>query len=210
VEGEHAFDPAVIERKPGGHEIEPKDGVAGWSWEELAFVDQAQGGASRAQIDALKLLAVLMQHTDTKPQQQRLLCLPGGLNAKGACEKPALALHDVGLTFGHANLWNNNSRGSVNFGEWDKTPVWRDRVACIAHMSKSHTGTLGDPKISEAGRAFLADLLVQLSDKQLRDLFDVARVERRRVDPQTPGASVDQWVATFKRKRDEIVTNHCP
>ena len=41
------------------------------------------------------------------------------------------------------------------------------------------TGTLGDPAISEAGRKFLADLLVQLTDQQVRDLFEVARVDRR-------------------------------
>ena len=48
------------------------------------------------QVDALRLLAVFMQHTDTKPRQQRLLCLPGGLTADGVCERPFLLLHDRG------------------------------------------------------------------------------------------------------------------
>ena len=85
-----------------------------------------------------------------------------------------------------------------------------DRSACVAYMSKSQTGTLGNPYISEAGRAFLADLLQQLTDTQLRDLFEVGRVDRRRIDPSTPPASVDEWVAAFKQKRDEIVANRCP
>ena len=38
------------------------------------------------------------------------------------------------------------------------------------------TGTLDKPVISEAGRAFLAGLLAQLSDAQLHDLFDVSRM----------------------------------
>jgi hypothetical protein len=79
-------------------------------------------------------------------------------------------------------------------------------------MSQSYTGTLGDPKITEAGRKFLADLLVQLTDQQLRDLFDVARVDRRSRKPtsEEPAASVDEWVAAFKHKRDEIVNHRCP
>ena len=138
-------------------------------------MDQARGGATIAERDALTLLAVMMQHTDSKPEQQELLCLPGGVNDDGMCKKPFLMLHDIGLTFGHGNHWNRNSQGSVNFAEWSRTPMWRDRSACVAYMSKSQTGTLGNPYISEAGRAFLADLLQQLTDTQLRDLFEVGR-----------------------------------
>jgi hypothetical protein len=57
--------------------------------------------------------------------------------------------------------------------------VWKNAAQCIGHLSKSKTGTLENPHISEAGRRFLAALLVQLTDSQLRDLFEVARVERR-------------------------------
>jgi len=214
VPGMKIFDPAAIERKPEGHEMKTADKNAGWAWTELASVNESQGGAPRAQRDALILLAVFMQHTDNKPEQQRLLCLPGGMTDGGLCNKPFLVLHDVGLTFGHGNFSNQTERGSVNFSEWAKTPVWRDARACVGHLSKSYTGTLGDPKISEAGRAFLADLLVQLSDQQLTDLFEVARVDRRVIGPTSAGvvqgSSVSEWVAAFKHKRDEIVMNHCP
>jgi hypothetical protein len=209
VSGEHVFDPAVIERKPHGHEMREGKKKAGWGWRDLDLVDASQGGAPVQQRDALKLLAVFMQHTDTKPAQQRLLCLPGGLTAGGRCDKPFLMLHDVGLTFGHANTFNHNSSGSVNLADWASTPIWRDPAACVGHLSKSHTGTLGDPRISEAGRRFLADLLVQLSDRQLRDLFEVAGAERRQ--HKSDGfAPVEEWVGTFKHKRDEIVMNRCP
>jgi hypothetical protein len=79
-------------------------------------------------------------------------------------------------------------------------------------MSQSITGTLGDPKISEAGRQFLADLLVQLTDQQLKDLFEVSRIDSRSRKPGStkPAATVDEWVTAFKHKRDEIVTSHCP
>ena len=48
---------------------------SGWAWPELDTVDETAGGAPRAQRDALKLLAVFVQHTDNKAAQQRLLCV---------------------------------------------------------------------------------------------------------------------------------------
>jgi hypothetical protein len=207
--GQQVFNPATIERKPKGHEMNSEND-GGWKWSEIELTDERQGGATVAQRDALKLLAVFMQHTDNKVLNERLLCLPNGRTA-GGCDKPFMMLHDVGLTFGHANVFNRTNVASVNFVEWSETPIWRDADSCVGHMSKSMTGTLGDPKISEAGRKFLGDLLMQLTDTQLHDLFDVARVNlrSRRPDTTEPPASVDEWVAAFKHKRDEIVAKHC-
>jgi hypothetical protein len=73
------------------------------------------------------------------------------------------------------------------------------------------TSTLRNPVISEPGRRFLADLLVQLTDKQLTDLFTVARMPARaRAADQPEGDSVGEWIAAFKAKRDEIVNHRCP
>jgi hypothetical protein len=204
------FDIATIERKMPGHEMHgAKDG---WSWTELNLVDDTQGGAPRNQRDALKLLAVFMQHTDNKAVQQRLHCLPGGLTDEGLCTKPFLYLHDVGLTFGRANYLNHTSTGSVNFEQWSSVPIWRDREQCIGHLAKSSTGTLGDPKISEPGRAFLAGLLDQLSSRQIYDLFEVGHVERRsrKVGSSEPPATVAEWAAAFNAKRKEIDAIRCP
>ena len=198
-------DPATIERKMPGHAIEVKED-SGWDWAELDLIDEAAGGAPRAHRDALRLLAAVIQHTDSKPQQQRLLCpkTAGNPPADGVCAAPLMILNDVGLTFGHANAFNANAPGSVNFDEWSKTKVWADSKGCVAEIKKSITGTLDHPTISEAGRKFLADLLVQLTDQQLHDLFDVARFQLR------SGHSIDEWVDAFKHKRDEIVTRSCP
>jgi hypothetical protein len=209
----HDFDPAAIERKPYGYEMwDDGDGRKwGWSWSELDEVDPAQGGAPVAQRDALKLLAVFMQHTDTKSQQQRLLCASNEVMPNGQCDKPFLLLHDVGVTFGRANNKNRGRVGSVNIQEWINQPIWRDPAACVANLDKSRTGTLGDPVISEAGRKFLADLLVQLTDQQVRDLFEAARVDRRvNSDGAVVGGRVDDWVAAFNAKRQQIVSHHCP
>src|SRR5205085_9732127 len=69
--GDQIFDPAAIEHKMNGAEFRPDDG---WTWDELELVSEEADGATRAQVDALKLLAVFMQHTDSKREQQRLMC----------------------------------------------------------------------------------------------------------------------------------------
>jgi len=207
------FDPAVIERKPHGSQMwnDKGDRKWGWDWDELDLVDPSRGGAPREQRDALKLLAVFMQHTDTKSQQQRLLCASESSGAAGQCDRPFMMLHDVGVTFGRANNLNRGHVGSVNLAEWKSEPIWRDPGACVGNLDKSRTGSLGDPVISEAGRKFLADLLVQLTDQQIYDLFAVAQVERRTSSSESVvAAPVADWVAVFKAKRAEIVNHRCP
>jgi hypothetical protein len=209
--GERVFDPATIERKMPGHEFE-SDG--GWSWKELDDVDPQRGGAPLAQRDALKLLAVFLQHTDTKPQQQRLLChgdKPSG-EGKAPCDRPFMMISDLGLTFGKANLMNSNSKG-MNYIDWASTPVWKaGETRCVGDLSKSFTGTLKDPVISEEGRAFLADLLTQLTDDQIRGLFEVSRATLRLRDPSKAKSgftTIEEWTDVFKMKRSEIVNRRC-
>jgi len=198
-------DPATIERKMRGHAVETKED-SGWEWTELDLIDESAGGAPREQRDALRLLAAMMQHTDTKPAQQRIVCPKGEGEpaAAGTCASPLMIINDLGLTFGHANAFNANNPGSVNFEEWSHTKVWAESRGCVAELKKSVTGTLDHPAISEAGRKFLADLLAQLSDQQLHDLFEVARF------PARSNHSVDEWVEAFKHKRDEITSRTCP
>ena len=207
-DGNRLFDPAVIERRMPGDNVPT---VESWSWQELETVDEKAGGATRAHRDALKLLAVFIQHTDSKPEQQRLICLDDGESGK-PCAHPFMLLQDVGVTFGQANTFNANSTGSMNFTAWSRTPVWKDATKCTGNLPKSFTGTLDNPAISEEGRRFLADLLGELSDSQLHDLFEVSRARlrlRSPTDPRSGVASVDDWVGAFKRKRDEISARRC-
>ena len=204
--GEKLFDPAAIERLMPGDEMEA-NGKSGWSWSELDDVDETKGGAPLAHRDALKLLAVFMQHTDSKDVQQRLVCLDSVLKetlGDGRCAHPFMMLNDVGRTFGKANVFNKDKPSSMNLKAWASMPIWKHKTGCVAEMPKSMTGTLDMPKIREAGRKFLAGLLTQLSDQQIHDLFEVARVTRRQRD-----ASVDDWVAAFEKKRDEITSRTC-
>jgi hypothetical protein len=206
------FDAASIERKLKGQTIETAPD-SGWAWPELDLVNEAAGGAPRAQRDALKLLAVFVQHTDNKPAQQRLLCLdekeshqPG---ETPGCAHPIMMVNDLGQTFGRSNVFNRDHVGSVNLEKWSKARVWKDDKLCIGDLPPAQTGTLENPPISEAGRKFLSGLLMQLTDAQLRALFEVARFAERN-EPQNRAGSVDEWVAAFKRKRGEIASRTCP
>jgi len=217
---ETVVDPATIERKMPGAPFEPNDI---WKWDELDRVDERAGGAPRAHRDALKLLAVFLQHSDNKAEQQRLICrdqpkdkanrkTAARGNGQMACEHPFMYVHDVGVTFGRANKLNQNATGSMNLVEWSHTPVWKDTAGCVGNLPKSMTGTLFDPPISEEGRRFLADLLAQLSDAQLRAMFEAARVQLRLRNPTDLSSgfpTVDEWVAAFKMKREQIVNRRC-
>jgi hypothetical protein len=211
--GDVRFEVAALERKLPGKTFETRPDE-GWKWAELDLVQESAGGATVAQRDALTLLAVMLQHTDSKAKQQRINCTDenpdkaekseaADKSATVPCAHPVMFVHDVGLTFGKANLFNKQSSGSVNFENWKSKPIWKDARTCTANLSKSWTGSLNNPVISEAGRKFLADLLNQLTDAQLTDLFEVARF------PKYSGVPAADWVALFKAKRAEISSVTC-
>jgi hypothetical protein len=207
---EWIFDPASVERKLSGREL---PGVEGWSWKELDTISEESGGAPKAHRDALKLLAVFLQHTDTKAKQQRLLCLDEGSGdpTDTTCSRPLMMMNDLGLTFGRANTFNVNQK-AMHLVEWSATPVWRDTAGCVGNLPKSFTGTLDNPVIGEEGRQFLADLLTQLTDEQIGDLFEVSRVTLRLRDPmkvRSGFATVAEWVSAFKQKRAQITDRRC-
>jgi hypothetical protein len=204
------FDPATIERKLPGRAMETKPD-SGWQWSELEEIGPDAPAGAAAQRDALKLLAAFVQHTDSKSSNQRLLCPKAEQAGRSGCASPVLMVNDLGLTFGQAGLRNRNV-DSVSLVTWAALPVWRDAERCVARIDHSFTGSLSDPPISEAGRAFLAGLMLQLSDTQIRALFETARVDQRPGDPHTTGpmAGIDAWVTAFKLKRGQIVDARCP
>ena len=204
---------AAIKQRAPWPELKLDDKKEGWSWDELDWANPEFGGAPRAHRDALKLLAVMLQHGDNKSAQQSIVCRDrGATGAPAACKHPFLMISDLGLTFGHSNLLNANEEGSVNLAEWRRTPIWKDDQGCTGNLRKSLTGTLADPVISEEGRRFLAGLLTQITDRQLRDLFTISRVTRRE-NPSTrtdrDQGTLQDWVDTFRDKRAQIVDHHC-
>lgn len=202
--GTRVFEPATIQRRLAGEELsETQD--EGWSMRDLEAVDPSAGGASRAEVDALKLLMVFVNHTDNTANQQRLLCRPDDPK----CARPAMYVTDLGGTFG--------GRGSTtSYRLWSKRKIWADPAKCVAAFEGTDP-SYRDPAISEEGRALLARLLGALTDKQISDLFRGARADVLAKDEPMISAGgkarrvgIDDWAAAFKRKRAEIAEASCP
>jgi len=206
-DGRAVFEYAVVDREVEGYSV-PGWEEPGWAWPDLDRVNPAVGGAPKAHRDALTLLAVLLQHTDSKRVQQRFICL-GPPNNGDNCARPFLMIADVGKTFGKANTLNRDEPGSVNLKNWRAERVWKDSSECVGNLPKSLTGTLDNPVISEAGRRFLADLLSRLTDRQMYNLFEAARFASRTSDGDEPPGSVKEWVDALKAKIAEVVNRDC-
>lgn len=189
------FTPAVVEQRMAGTEIEAA-GVEGWSWYELDRIDPARGGASRAEIDALRLLAIVLAHWDNKGPNQRLICPSGRELPDGGCPDPVAMIQDLGATFGP---------NRVDLINWRHIPVWRDRSACTVSMRALPYGgaTFPEARISEAGRLLISGLLEQLSARQLTELFTASRIIMYdQLDAEA--RDVRAWVRVFLDKARQI------
>ena len=118
------FKTAVIERRIDGRKIEGH-GDQGWAWYELDKIDEARGGSSLAEVDGLRLMAVLLAHWDNKAENQRLICPPGADTPDGGCTRPLAIMQDLGSTFGPTKVDLNN---------WRKYRVWADGATCRVSM----------------------------------------------------------------------------
>jgi hypothetical protein len=138
IAGTQEFDPAVVERKLPGRAMETAEN-SGWRWSELDDIGPESPKGSRAQRDALKLLAAFIQHSDSKPENQRILCPRGQEVGKIGCRTPVLMIQDLGITFGQATSLNKN-RNAVSLAGWSQVPVWKDPAKCVAELTGSLTG----------------------------------------------------------------------
>ena len=182
--------PVVIERRLPGTIVEAAEDQ-GWSWFELDRIDPSRG-STRAEIDALRLLAVVLAHWDNKGANQRLVCPDGKRSGDGGCSEPVAMIQDLGATFGPER---------VDLQNWRAFPVWQDPKTCTVSMKSLpfDGATFGARRISEAGRQMLAGLLDQLTDRQLTDLFTAARfAEYDAIGAE--GRHVDAWVRAFRDK----------
>jgi hypothetical protein len=129
-----------------------------------------------------------------------------------------MMIQDLGATFGQSGKEVEASSAMYLRG-WKSVSVWNSvkeeayfkkntRRICIGNLVPAIGGDLFDPEILEEGRAFLADLLNQLTDQQLEDLFRVARTEitdeKIIENGKERAVRIQDWVEAFKAKRDEI------
>jgi hypothetical protein len=178
---QHAIDfPNVsVERKFGGHAVEAGD-LKGWSFFELNTIDPAAGGASRAEVDALRLMAMFLNHWDNKGENQRLVCVHND------CAGPLAMLQDVGSDFGPVK---------VNLDRWRARRIWMDEASCLVSMKDMpyHGSTFEDVNISEEGRLLISSRLSQLTHAQIRALFTTAAFD-----------DVEEWTKAFEEKVRQI------
>lgn len=183
------FDSVSVERNLEGEAIEAGP-ERGWAFYELKKIDPAQGGATRAEVDALRVMAIFLHHWDNKTANQRLTC-PGSKTAD--CRHPLAMIQDVGSDFGPKK---------ADLDTWKSKPVWADEASCTVTMKwmPYDGGTFEDVKISEEGRRLIGDRLKQISRAQIESLFNAAQLE-----------DIPQWVATFEDKVRQIADRpSCP
>jgi hypothetical protein len=196
------FEWVALERKMDARPIQT-DKLEGWSFFELDAVMADQGGAPRAHIDGLRMMAVLLAHWDNKSENQRIVCLSRDWPEEQPCPTPFLLLQDVGASFGPTKM---------DFDAWAQVPVWQDRATCTVSMSTLpfEGATFGRATITESGRQFIGGLLTQLSDQQLTALFTKARFGEPRGMMMTV-TPVAEWVRVFKQKVKAITDGPaCP
>jgi len=185
------FDWVAVERKYDGQPIETAT-QEGWDFNELDQVDESRGGAPRAHVDALRLLAAFLAHWDNKSANQRLVCVSRQWPAGTPCPEPLLVLQDLGASFGPRK---------VDLNGWSKIGVWGDRATCRLTMrGLPYDGaTFPDVRVGEAGRQLFVKRIRQISEAQAAELFAGARFDQKRglfsdVHP------VDDWVRAFSRR----------
>ena len=183
------FENVSVERNFDGEAVEAGED-SGWAFFELKKIDPARGGASRGEVDALRLMAIFLHHWDNKTSNQRLVCA----DSKTAdCAHPVVMIHDLGSEFGPKK---------VDLEKWKAQPIWTDASTCTVSMKHMPYGggTFEDVQISEEGRRLVGDRLKGLSRAQTEQLFTVAQLD-----------NVPQWTDVFQDKVRQIVERQpCP
>lgn len=202
---QHTFEWVSMQRRFNAKSIEPA-GVPGWNFFDLMRIDPAKGGASRAEVDALRLMNVFLANWDNKTPNQRLVCLDRKKrdvddSDPQACRQPLAMLQDVGATFGP---------DKVNLAHWAHVPIWSDTASCVVDMKTMPWATFPPVAITEAGRVLFATRMRQVSERQIADLFRGARFPEAAWGDR-PAADVTPWVQTFLDKVRQIADRPpCP
>jgi hypothetical protein len=194
------FEWAVVERRFEGTEIKT-GGVDGWAWYELDHIDPSLG-ATRAEIDALRVTAMLLAHWDNKAENQRLVCLDTPASGDEPCPHVRAIIDDLGATFGP---------NKVDLASWKATTIWADPKRCALSMRQLPYGggTFPDVEVTEAGRRLIAHQLEALSDHQMVSLFRAARLPEYFGD--SPSGDPSAWAQVLRDKIRQVSTaGPCP
>ncbi len=163
----------------------------------------AQGGVSRAEIDAFKLWLAFIDHGDTKTDNHKFACLDRKKNTDTySCAQGMAVFYvsDMGSTFGHSRDSENKAR----LGAWKKRG---DPIRSSGDRCTTTAKGVGDTSISESGRALLATQLQRLIDaeKSGGTITKVFAASRNAERDQSPEA----WTAEFIKKAQSIINARC-
>ena len=155
-----------------------------WQWKQNPFTGTPQ-------LQGLKILMALINNWDLKDSNNLIIKDRGELR---------YTISDLGATFGHASttpiFWRitrsrNNPENYAKSNFFEK--VKGDRV--VLHFGGKNRGLMKDISINDA--QWIASLLSQLSDQQLRDAFRAANY--------TPG-QVNLLVREVRERTNELVS----
>ena len=195
------FANAAVERKFDARAFEVAD-HQGWAFYELSEIDPLRGGATRAEVDALRLIAVFLAHWDNKTTNQRLICLDDrGPDGPAPCARPVVMLQDLGATFGPKK---------VDYLGWKHSAIWRDAKGCTVSMAPMpyRGATFQDIEISEEGRQLLAAKLSAYDSGDIANLFLSSNFPDAATG-QLGTTNVQPWVEAFEDKVAAIMSRSC-
>ncbi|MCA2960171.1 MAG: hypothetical protein IOD12_07955 [Silvanigrellales bacterium] len=209
--GDRLFIPALVEKKFSGEKIE-RSNDQGWSFGELNSIVPIDP-AEKVRREALVLLMGVLQHADSKAEQQRLVCpkaeLTKGIDGQLGCKTPVLVVHDLGWTFGSGF---RSGVSKMQLQDWRDTPVWADAAGCVLSVHEFPGATLGNTKVSREARDFLLGLLRQLSRTQKENIFRAARVQLQDPISSSPAeteARIRSWADALDEKIAALAEAPC-
>ncbi|HVK59903.1 MAG TPA: hypothetical protein VM432_00060 [Bdellovibrionales bacterium] len=201
------FTAAAIEKKAKGTEIVAMNAAEGWEFSEAMAnypADASEGHYQFKYRDSLRLLMSVLQHTDNKAENQRMLCLdkPAPATAE-LCSSVQLIVQDIGTSLGVGLTGLKINK--FDYPKWSQKPVWKDAASCKPNYGTSLDSSVARA-VSEYGRDHLAKLLAgfikgDAGRKRVEDLFRAANVEMRNDE----SGNVQLWADAFIAKAKQVI-----
>jgi hypothetical protein len=161
--------------------------LEGWKWKKNPFVGTPE-------LQGLKIMMALLNNWDLKDSNNQIINIKNGPN------EHYYIISDLGATFGHASttplFWRftrsrNNPKNYAKSKFLEK--VKDNRV--VLHFGGKNRGLMKTISVQDA--TWMASLLAQLSDAQIRDAFRAANY--------TP-AQIDQLALTVRNRSNELLS----
>ena len=220
--GIRLFSSNTTESKFKGTKIEDMTDY-GWVPSELKINlsdDSELAKTQSAHRNALLLLSALIQHSDNKPANHRLVCAAKP-DANGACPadaKVVAMIQDVGATLGDGKKQMGfiTDSAKMNLRGWASARVWKDAVNCIAnqHATRTENNDGLFPTITEAGRQHLAKLLTGLASgpngrARLEKIFAEAQVHELKTSPAAWADALTKKIQAINNPLCEVDAQQC-